>query len=103
MSDMRQAANGSEFCFPKSSDTCSYREWIVLTFARRVAQGMAKPYECDFMRAFMSMELREQNILGDCMAAYNMTAICNGIEQGDCSSFERLFESWQPNFHEGGE
>lgn len=103
MPNMNEALNGSEFSFPKSSDTCSYREWIVLSFARRVAQGKAKPYECDFMRTLMQMELPERNILGDCMSAYNLTSICDGVEQGDCSAFERLFDSWQPNFPEGGE
>ena len=69
----------------------------MLAFARRVVSGDAKDYECEFMRCFIAMELPERNILGDCVTAYNLTAICNGIEERDCSSFEELFASWQIN------
>ena len=89
------AVDGAPFLFPKSSDTGSYREWLMLAFARRVVSGDARECECEFMRSFMAMELPERNILGDCVTAYNLTAICNGIEGRDCSSFEELFESWQ--------
>lgn len=95
---IRSAVAGDDsFFFPKSSDTNSYREWLMLAFARRVVSGDARECECEFMRSLMSMELPERNILGDCVTAYNLTAICNGIEGRDCSSFEELFESWQVN------
>ena len=73
-----------------SPGTQSYREWLVLAFARRVVSGLATEYECIFMRAFMKMELSERNLREDCVAANNLTAICNDIEEGDCSTFVAL-------------
>ena len=91
---MSEAASGQEFIFPKTS-MGDYRAVLLLAFARRVALGKAQQFECNFIEKFMRMELSERDILGDCMAAYNLTGLCDGIEQCDCSSFEGLFESWQ--------
>lgn len=103
---MADAANGHEFSFPKTSMD-DYREMLLLTFARRVVLGKAQQFECSFIEKLMKMELSERNLLRDCIAAYNLTSICNSIEDCDCSGFESLFESWQADIYDdkrlGGE
>ena len=87
--------------------TNEYRDLLMLAFARRIVSGDARECECEFMRSLMAMELPKRSLSSDCVTAYNLTAICNGIEERDCSSFEELFQHWQisvPSEHRiGGE
>lgn len=107
MTNLNETLRSKSFYFPELSNTESYRELLMLAFARRVVSGDAKECECEFMRSLMAIELPKRSLSSDCVTAYNLTAICNGIEERDCSSFEELFQRWQihvPSEHRiGGE
>ena len=93
--------SGPGLDFPEYPGTQGYRDWIAIAFARRVALGEAREFECRFMESFMDADLAERNLLGDCVTAKNLTELCNAVESRDCSGIDGFLMKSHASVHDG--